>query len=144
MLVAGYIILTLKVAVIAVTALLLASLAALARGNVRLHGRMNIVFFALTLTAVLGLELIVRVLAPDMIESYLAEHDARQALRVHLGFALPSALILPFMLVTGLKRMRSLHIALAVLFSVLWIGTFVTGIFFLPDPILTPPPLSPS
>ena len=46
------VILTLKVAVAAVTVLLLASLVALARGQYRLHGRINLVFFTLTLAAV--------------------------------------------------------------------------------------------
>ena len=36
------------------TVLLAASLTALARGNIRLHGRINYVFFALTLIALLG------------------------------------------------------------------------------------------
>jgi len=48
---AAVVILVLKVAVIAVTVLLVASLTALARGNIRLHGRINYVFFVLTLGA---------------------------------------------------------------------------------------------
>ena len=58
------VILTLKVAVAAVTVLLLASLVALARGQYRLHGRINLVFFTLTLAAVLGLELVIHVISP--------------------------------------------------------------------------------
>src|SRR4051794_38014480 len=50
------IILTLKILVTAVTVLLLASLAALARGNPRLHGRLNTVFFVLTMGTVVGFE----------------------------------------------------------------------------------------
>jgi uncharacterized membrane protein YozB (DUF420 family) len=124
------VILVLKVAVGAVTALLLASLAALARGNVRLHGRINLVFATLTLTAVLGLELLVRVLNPDIF-NYFTPEDM-QALRVHLSFSVPCALLLPVMLYTGLRHHRNVHVVLALVFSVLWAGTFVTGIFFLP------------
>ena len=36
------------------------------------------------------------------------------------------------MLFTGLKHKRNVHIAAGILFSLLWIGTFITGIFFLP------------
>ena len=46
------VILALKIAVAAVTALLVLSLVVLWRGNQRLHGRLNLVFFVLTLTAV--------------------------------------------------------------------------------------------
>ena len=48
------VILTLKIAVGLVTLLLLTSLAALSAGNYRLHGRINVVFATLTLTAVIG------------------------------------------------------------------------------------------
>src|SRR4051794_33084407 len=95
---AGLIILVLKVAVVAVTLLLAASLLALALGNRRLHGRLNIVFFVLTLTAVLGLEVIARLLSPELFQTYLAEHEAVDALKIHLGFSIPSALLLPLML----------------------------------------------
>jgi uncharacterized membrane protein YozB (DUF420 family) len=122
----------LKVAVAAVTVLLLASLMALARGNKRLHGRINTVFFALTLTAVLGLELIIRFVNPEFSAGFSAEE--RRALNIHLGFAAPAALVLPLMLYSG-KAHRRWHVSLSVLFSVLWAGTFVTGIFFLPYPI---------
>jgi uncharacterized membrane protein YozB (DUF420 family) len=124
------VILILKVAVATVTVLLLASLVALARGNVRLHGRVNLVFATLTLSAVLGLELLVRVLQPDIFNYFSAE--TTQALRIHLFFSVPSALLLPVMLYTGLRHHRGLHITLAVFFSLLWTGTFITGIFFLP------------
>ena len=40
-------------------------------------------------------------------------------------------LLMPAMLYSG-KTHRSWHVPLAVVFSVLWAGTFVTGIFFLP------------
>jgi hypothetical protein len=36
------------------------------------------------------------------------------------------------MYVTGRLHVRKVHIALACVFSVLWIGTFVTGVFWLP------------
>ena len=32
----------------------------------------------------------------------------------------------------GLTRRREIHLYLAGVFTVLWIGTFITGIFFLP------------
>jgi uncharacterized membrane protein YozB (DUF420 family) len=124
------VILILKLAVGAVTVLLVASLLALARGNIRLHGRINLVFATLTLTAVLSLELLVRVIDPGVFDYFDAA--TRQALRIHLSFSIPSALLLPAMLYTGLKHYRNVHVALAVLFSVLWAGTFVTGVFFLP------------
>jgi uncharacterized membrane protein YozB (DUF420 family) len=53
-------------------------------------------------------------------------------LYIHLGFSVPAALVLPAMLYSGLKRYRSVHVSLGVVFLVLWSGTFVTGIFFLP------------
>jgi uncharacterized membrane protein YozB (DUF420 family) len=124
------VILVLKVAVAAVTLLLLASLAALAGGNIRLHGRINLVFATLTLTAVLGLELLVRVVNPELFRYFTPE--TTQVLHVHLCFSVPSALLLPVMLYTGLRHHRNVHITLAVVFSLLWTGTFVTGIFFLP------------
>jgi hypothetical protein len=126
------VILLLKIAVSAVTVLLLTSLAALARGNYRLHGRINMVFFVLTLTALLGLEGVARLAEPEMFQRYFQETNAENALYVHLSFSLPAALLLPFMLYTGLTHKRAIHIPLAVLFSILWIGTFVTGLFFLP------------
>jgi hypothetical protein len=124
------VILALKIAVGLVTLLLLASLAALAAGNYRLHGRINVVFATLTLTAVIGLELLVRVFNPEVFRYFSAE--THQALRVHLCFSVPSALLLPVMLYTGLRHHRYVHLAMALLFGVLWIGTFITGIFFLP------------
>jgi hypothetical protein len=126
------VILTLKVAVIAVTVLLLASLVALARGRYRWHGRINIAFFILTLTALLGLEGITRLIEPQIFSSYFQQTDKENALTVHLAFSIPAALLLPLMLYTGLTHKRTIHIALAVLFSILWTGTFVTGVFFLP------------
>jgi uncharacterized membrane protein YozB (DUF420 family) len=126
------VILALKVAVAAVTTLLLTSLVALARGNYRLHGRINLAFFTLTLAALLGFEVVIRVLQPHVFEYLRADEELSRALNVHLGFAVPSALLMPAMLYTGLTRRRATHLVLAGVFSVLWSGTFVTGIFFLP------------
>lgn len=127
------VILVLKIAVATVTVLLLASLVALAAGRYRLHGRINVVFFVLTLSAVLGLEVVIRFVDPHLFD-YLDE-PARDAMRVHLSFSVPSAVLLLAMLPTGLRRWR-FHPWLGGAFLVLWAGTFVTGIFFLPH---TPP-----
>jgi uncharacterized membrane protein YozB (DUF420 family) len=129
---AGLIILILKIAVIAVTLLLMGSILAVWRGNYRLHGRINIAVFVLTLTALLGLEVIARLLNPDIFEKYFEERGAMNALYTHLCFSLPAAALLPLMLYTGLSHRRWLHVRLAGLFLALWIGTFVTGVFFLP------------
>jgi uncharacterized membrane protein YozB (DUF420 family) len=126
------VILTLKIAVAAVTLLLLASLVALWRGRYRLHGRINIVFFTLTLSALLGLEGIARIIEPEMFNQFFQETGAWTRLYVHLSFSVPAALLLPVMLYTGLRHRRKLHITLALAFAVLWTGTFITGIFFLP------------
>ena len=132
MLTGPHVILALKVAVATVTVILLTSLVALARGNYRLHGRLNVVFFTLTLAAVLGLELIVRVLSPGVFEYIHENPEVARALNAHLCFSVPSALLMPAMLYTGLTRRRGVHLALAAAFAVLWCGTFVTGVFFLP------------
>ena len=124
------VILSLKIAVLAVTFLFLCSLVALARGNYWLHGRINVAFFVLTAIAVLTLEVLVRVIDPELFNYFDA--DTRRTLTIHLCFSLPSAAIMPFMLWTGLGHRRRVHLTLAVLFSILWTGTFVTGIFFLP------------
>ncbi len=129
------VILTLKIAVGAVTLLLLASLAALAMGRIRWHGRINVCFFILTMTAVLGFEVIIRFVIPDFTAGFTPEQ--MQALYVHLCFSVPAAIVLPFMLFSG-KTHRSWHVKLAVLFSALWLGTFVTGIFYLPHSIAKP------
>ncbi|MFO0802965.1 MAG: hypothetical protein U0791_07555 [Gemmataceae bacterium] len=122
------IILTLKVLVTAVTILLAASVVALVLGQPRWHGRINTVFFALTMATVLGFELLLQ-----FVDVKSAFDDAtRESLRVHLRFAVPSALLLPAMLFTGRTRRKTLHLALSVLFTACWIGTFVTGVFFLP------------
>jgi hypothetical protein len=122
------IVLTLKVLVASVTALLLASLAALRSGRPRLHGRINTVFFALTLLTVVGFEVLLQFV--DVASAF--DEPTRRALRVHLYFAVPSALLLPVMLFTGQTGRRRAHVACAVVFGVMWAGTFVTGVFFLP------------
>jgi uncharacterized membrane protein YozB (DUF420 family) len=133
------IILALKIAVSAVTLLLGMSFIALARGNFRLHGRINIAFFVLTALALVALEVIVRVLDPTVFDYF--DDTTRQMLSVHLCFALPATLVMAIMLWTGLSRRRDLHLYLAGIFTVLWIGTVVTGVFFLPHqatPVISP------
>ena len=125
----GIVIPILKIAVGAVTLLLIASLAALGLGRKRWHGRINICFFALTMTTVLGFEVIVRFVNPDFTAAFTEQQ--LQSLYVHLCFSIPAAIVLPFMLFSGTTH-RSWQVKLACLFSVLWLGTFVTGIFFLP------------
>jgi uncharacterized membrane protein YozB (DUF420 family) len=130
---AGIVILILKIAVVAVTVLLVASLTALVRGNIWLHGRINFAFFALTIAALLGLEVIVRILEPDLMNAFFdARPGSAEMLRIHLMFSMPAAGLLFFMLGTGLKRARAIHIGLGIVFLILWTGTFVTGVFYLP------------
>jgi uncharacterized membrane protein YozB (DUF420 family) len=126
------VILTLKIAVAAVTVLLIAAIIAVIRGNYRLHGRLNLAFFTLTLMAVLGLELVVHVLAPDVFDYIKSNSELHQALNRHLWFSVPSTFVMPAMLYTGLKGYVRVHLSLAACFVVLWTGTFITGIFFLP------------
>ncbi|HEX3147973.1 MAG TPA: hypothetical protein VHR66_07800 [Gemmataceae bacterium] len=130
MLAPALVILSLKIAVSAVTLLLIASLIALAAGSPRWHGRINRVFFALTILTVIGFEVIIRFVQPNLTASFSPEQ--REALNIHLCFSVPAALMLPAMLYTGTRRYKTAHIALAIVFSVLWIGTVVTGVFFLP------------
>lgn len=126
------VILALKAAVAAVTLLLLLSLVALGQGKYRLHGRINLAFFTLTLAALLGFEVIIRIVEPRVFEYIRQDRDLSRRLSVHLCFAVPSAILMPAMLYTGLTRRRGLHLVLAALFATLWLGTFVTGIFYLP------------
>jgi hypothetical protein len=124
------VIITLKIAVAAVTVLLLASLVALATGRRRLHGRINFFFLVLTLAAVLGLEVLIRFVNPGVFDYF--DDAARRALRLHLWFSVPAAMLLPIMYLTGRAGRGRLHLALAMMFVILWAGTVVTGIFFLP------------
>ena len=132
MLSAAAVILTLKIAVISVTGLLIASLIALVRGKYRWHGRINVVFFSLTMSALVGLEVIARLIEPELFRDYFTRMDAWTELYIHLAFAVPSALILPILLYSGLRRRIGLHYPLALVFLAFWVGTFVTGVFFLP------------
>jgi uncharacterized membrane protein YozB (DUF420 family) len=123
------IILTLKVLVTAVTALFAAAVWAIATGRKKLHGRINTAFFALTLTTVVGFEVLLRV------QGNVADHftpEQKQALGVHLWFAVPSAVLLLVMMTTALLKWKRVHVACGLLFALLWLGTFVTGVFFLP------------
>lgn len=128
MLTGPQIILTLKVLVAAVTVLFVTSLVALAVGRPRLHGRINTVFFVLTMVTVLGFEVLLQFI--DVTTAF--DDEARRALRIHLWFAVPSALLLPIMLLTGKTGRRSTHVAFGIVFGIMWSGTFVTGVFFLP------------
>jgi FtsH-binding integral membrane protein len=118
------IILTLKVLVVAVTVLLLASLVALALKRPRLHGHINTVFFVLTMLTVVGFEALLQWV--DVSATF--NDSARSALRTHLYFAVPSALLLPVMLISGKMRLKRLHLAVAVAFTIVWAGTVVTGL----------------
>lgn len=123
------IILTLKVLVTAVTVLFAAAVWAIATGRKKLHGRINTAFFTLTLTTVVGFELLLR------LQGNVTDHftpDERQALLVHLCFAGPSAVLLLVMMGSALLRWKRVHVACGLVFAALWLGTFVTGVFFLP------------
>ena len=126
------VILFLKVAVAAVTALLLASLVALAAGNRRLHGRINVAFFALTTVTLIAFELLIRVIRPELFHYIAQNEEVHRRLQIHLCFAVPAALLMPVMLYTGWTGRRGLHVKLAFVFGVLWAGTFFTGVFTLP------------
>ena len=123
------IILTLKVLVCAVTVLFAVAVWAIATGRKKLHGRVNTVFFVLTMTTVVGFEVLLR-LGTDVSASFTPAQ--KQALLVHLCFAVPSAVVLPLMLLSGVKHWKRLHVTCGALFALLWVGTFVTGVFFLP------------
>ncbi len=129
------IILTLKIAVVAVSLLLAAALIALARGNTRLHGRINLIFFVLTMSVVLAFEMAVR-FGPTIEEGWSVTKgwtpNELTALRVHLCFVIPLTFLLPVMLFTGWRRKRRVHVTLAILFAMLWTGMLITGLFFLP------------
>lgn len=117
------IILLLKLLVICVTALLFASLVALLLRQPRLHGHINTVFFALTMLTVIGFEVMLQFV--NVSASF--DERAKAALYRHLWFSVPSALLLPAMIVSGKMRRKRLHLALAAVFSVLWAGTVITG-----------------
>jgi len=123
------IILTLKILVSTVTVLYAAAVIAIIAGRKKLHGRLNTAFFILTMTTVVGFEVLLR-LGIDATANF--SDAAREALRIHLYFAIPSALLLPLMMLTGVRKWKALHITTGVLFTLLWLGTFVSGVFFLP------------
>lgn len=123
------IILTLKVLVSVVTVLFATAVVAIGTGRKKLHGRINTAFFILTMTTVVGFELVLR-LGTDVTSTFTPA--ALAALRVHLYFAVPSALLLPLMLLSGKRHWKAVHVATGCVFTVLWVGTFVTGVFFLP------------
>ncbi len=123
------IILTLKVLVSVVTVLFAVAVWAIATGRKKLHGRINTAFFVLTLTTVVGFEVLLRV------QGNVTDHftpEERDALRLHLCFAVPSAVLLLVMMGSALLKWKRFHMACGLLFAVLWAGTFVTGVFFLP------------
>jgi uncharacterized membrane protein YozB (DUF420 family) len=125
------VILILKIAVLGVSVILASSIVALLRGRYRLHGQLNLVFMILTLAAVLALEAIVRLYDPKMFD-YLFREPIRRIMIIHLCFAIPSAILLPVMYFTGRTGRRWVHRSLAAVFATCWIGTLITGVFFLP------------
>jgi uncharacterized membrane protein YozB (DUF420 family) len=127
-----HVILLLKIAVLAVTVLLLLSLFALSRGRYRIHGWINLTCFVLTVLALIGLEVVARLIDPELFSYFDSDPELRRALGRHILFSVPAAIVMPLMLFTGLSHRRAVHLALSAVFSVLWIGTFVTGVFFLP------------
>jgi len=123
------IILTLKILVSLVTVILIAAIVAVATGRKRLHGRLNTLFFVLTMLTVVVFEGLIRFGVP-ISETFSVE--TRAALRIHLYFAVPSALLLPVMLWSGATGRKTLHKVCAAAFAIAWAGTFVTGVFWLP------------
>ncbi len=118
------IIITLKILVVTVTVLFALAMVALASGRPKLHGQINTLFFVLTMLTVICFEALLRFVPVS--ELFTAE--SRAALRVHLCFSIPSALLLPVMLITGKMHIRKLHMVLGILFTVLWTGTVITGL----------------
>jgi uncharacterized membrane protein YozB (DUF420 family) len=127
------VILSLKYAVGAVTVLLCISLVALANGKVRLHGKINLIFFILTLAALFLFEIVVRMIDPVLFTGLWKNAELAKSLKIHLWFAVPSALLMGIMLFTGLRRLKTWHRGVSVIFLVCWFGTFYTGIFWLPN-----------
>lgn len=127
------VILSLKYAVGAVTLLLCMSLIALAKGKIKLHGKINLVFFILTVAALFLFEIVVRMIDPVLFSGLWKNAVLAKSLKIHLCFAVPSALLMGIMLFTGLRKFKVLHRRVAIVFLVCWIGTFYTGIFWLPN-----------
>ena len=130
MLTGPQVILGLKLAVCLVTVMLIASGVALGRRQYRLHGLINTWMASLTLITVMGFELLVRVVGIKVTEGW--DDNTRFALKVHLCFVIPLVPVLVFMLITGWQGRRKMHLSISVLFLILWMGMFITGMFFLP------------
>lgn len=124
-------IIALKVAVAVASVLLLASLAALKAGKIRLHGQINLVFFLAVVATLVGFEVVLRMIQPGIYDWIKQDPKLAGRLWVHLWFSIPSALLMPVMLYTGYKK-KLIHKVLAVIFGILWTGTAITGIFGLP------------
>jgi len=120
------VIIALKVAVTLVTVLLVAAVTAIATGRKKLHGRINTVVFILTMATLIGFEVIIRGIKPSLTASFTEEQ--RQSLYVHLYFAIPSAILMPIMFWSGATHRRRIHIPLAAVFTIVWLGTFITGL----------------
>lgn len=135
MLTPTFVILSLKCAVTAVTLLLCISLIALYKGKAKLHGRINLVFFILTVGALVLFEVATRLLDPGLFDAFWKDPAVSSLLRIHLGFAVPSAILMCVMIFTGLKRRIRLHRKVSWFFLACWIGTFYTGIFWLPNKV---------
>ncbi len=127
------VILSLKYAVGAVTLLLCISLIALANGKVQLHGRINVAFFMLTVVVLFLFEIMVRMIDPLLFSELWKNAELAKSLKIHLCFAVPSAFLMGIMLFTGLRKLKVWHRRVAVVFLVCWVGTFYTGIFWLPN-----------
>lgn len=124
------VILLLKICVGLVTVLLLASAVALAMKRPRLHGILNTVMTILTLATVVVFEVLIRFVGVDVKEHM--DESARFALKVHLCFVIPLTPFLIWMLISGWKRRIKMHLAVSVIFLILWTGMFITGMFYLP------------
>ena len=127
------VILSLKYAVGAVTVLLVFSLIALAKGKIKLHGKINLAFFILTVTALFLFEIVVRMIDPALFSGLWKNAELAKSLKIHLCFAVPSAFLMGIILFTGLRELKVWHRRVAVVFLICWIGTFYTGIFWLPN-----------
>ncbi len=124
------VILVLKIAVVLSTGLLIASVLALAMRRPRLHGVLNTLVAFLILVAVVIFEIIIRIVGVD-VKKHMDE-QAKTALKIHLCFVIPLVPFLIAMLITGWKRRIKVHLIVSVIFSFLWLGMFVTGVFYLP------------
>ena len=52
--------------------------------------------------------------------------------RTPRSFRIGAAILLPIQFVLGIKGYKKLHVPLGLLFLVLWVGTFITGVIYLP------------